>query len=642
MAEEFAPFRLTGVEGQISLRYLFDEETVGTVGGKMLRQTRPTYEQEIFVQGHGYIYHPNFLKLDVGGGPVLVQQTLESDGQRDTSRDTLYNFSGRLTFLEQKPYPLVLYYERLNPSVSLGLADRFRQDNTKYGLNFTLRQPVSPVLLNLDAFRLRSEGQGFSLIMDETTDQASVRAFRDYGVFGYGQILLQTIRQESRSGSPQLPIQASTTSTHNLNFDSVYTFGARRQFNLTTVSSYSAQEYSIAQASFPARNDFRFNSYLRWEHSDTLQSFYRYNLVSSRQGPVDTNDQSAALGVSHRGKNLFTSAELHGERNQGSDFSSRLYGATGSLTYRRPAPLGSLQLSYGARYDRKDQESAAAQINVIGEHAILTGTTLVTLSRDFVVPSTVVVSNLGRSQIYAEGSDYQLTTVGAKTQIQRLASGGIVDGQEVLVDYAFQSGGTFGYTLLDQNVQGNWGLGRYFNLFARYRNATQKVVSGLPTLPLNSVRSTLYGARMDLPLRWWGMLVGGEVSRERQNEDIAPFQRQSYDAYSQISLPLASTLRVSGRRTHVDNLNSPQDVNLSGMTVLLQSRPWFRTTVSAEADYEKDTGGLIPRSRWNDTLRAEWRVRQLILSVEGRFAREEQGVFEREKKTIRAVLRRDF
>ncbi len=637
---EIAPFRLTSIEGYMALRYAEDEQRLGSTGG-VARERRSTWEEEVFVQTRSYIYHPNFLKFDLGAGPLFAQNRFESDAGSSRSNDGLYNLTARASFLEQKPYPFALYYEHLNPSVSVGLTQTFRQENDKYGFNLALRQPLTPILLTLDAFRLTTKGEGFDIIVDDTIDQATLRAHQSFGAGNYNQLMFQTTHQESLSGSPNLPIQPTTTDTDLWNLDSRATFGAQRQFLLTNIVSYTTQNYTLGSET-PARRDLRVSPDLRWEHSPALYSFYRVNLLQSEERQLETLHRSAVAGLAHRPDDRwFTTTDVHAERFDATGFTQHTDGVAGSISYRRPIPVGSLQLSYAARYDLKDRDAPAVQVAIFGERITLADAIAVTLANDFIVPGTIVVRNLTRTQIYAEGLDYRVIAIGAKTQIQRLVAGNILDGQEVLVDYAYQTGGSVAYATFDQNLQTNLALFRYYNLFARYRDVAQDVRSGVPTLPLNPGRNTLYGARADVPV-WREWMVGGEVTREEQSEDISPYMRRSIDTYVQLLLPYASTLRVAGRRVVADNLNSPEDVDLRGYSVLLRARPGFRATLVAEANVDKDIGGTIPREFQSRVLAAEWRYRQLSLRAEARSAREVQGGFERERRLIRVQARRDF
>jgi hypothetical protein len=634
-AQEVTPFRLTGIDGYISLRYLFDEQITGETGGETSRQTRPTYEEQIFILTHSYIYHPNFLKLDLGGGPVFSQARFESDGEWSSSKDILYNYTGRLTLLENKPYPLVLYYTHLNPSVYLGLVERFLQENTRYGFNFLLRQPPSPVLLNIEAFRFRSEGTGFNRIVDETSDHAIIKAYRTFGMDDYVNFSYSWDRLESSSGSPNLPIQETTTTTQLADLNSRSTFGKARQFRFMNYASF------LSQKDFVSSQTLRVSPDLRWDHSETLNSFYRYNIQRRKISDIDTTNQSATAGINHRlYQSLFTTFDIHGRDDRTTGLLLNSYGFTASTRYKKQIPYGNLQLHYSILYDTFDQQAATSEIQIYGEQHILSGVIPETLSYDNVIPSDVVVMNTARSQTFIEGIDYRLIIIGTKIQIQRIIGGNILDGETVLVDYAYQIGGTIKYTIMDQNYGINLRLFKYLNLFARFRNAPQRLISGTPTIPLNSVRSEQYGGNIDIPI--WEVIIGGGAGYENHREDIAPYKSTSYDLFMQVPLPLSSIFRASGKRVFVDRLQSSWDTDLIGWGVNLQSYPLPGARLTAEARYEEDTGAPIIHRIWSNSVVAEWRIRQLILKAEGRYTREIQGDYERKISLINIELKREF
>jgi len=650
-AEEIAPFRFTGYEGYASVSYLSDTQSQGSSGGAASTYAISNLQEEVFLNTHSYFYHPSFLKMDLGAGPLWVQNRVESDGLGRDDHETLYNLTGRLSFLEQKPYPFAVYYEHLNPTVTTSLTQSFVQTNTKTGATFSLREPLSPVLITTDAFRLRSEGQSTTWVIDDNIEQASLRMSTALGRDGYGQIQYQVNRQESMSGNPALPIVPAEIEYRTASFDSRALFGSRHEFALTNVMTYNTLSYVRSDFTLD-RRDFSFMPDLRWQHSDTLTSFYNYNLYKSNEGPQEATNQSARTGLIHRdGERLTVSGDVHGEDNRITGLTLQSYGAGLQASYTQPLANALLRLSAGVIYDQNDREALVALINVIGERITLIDGIPVTLAREFIDITTIRVFNLSRTQEYCPDTaplppgctvaDYRIIVIGSRTQIQRLATGNILDGQEVLVDYAFQTGGTAGYNRLSQNAQASLTLFRYYTAYVRYNDISYRLTSGAPTLPLNSLRNTMYGVRADVPFLLEYM-VGGEVIYERQDEVIAPYRRESYEAYLQMPHAWRVTPRVSGRRVIAEYLYSPEDINLTGWTVQLRSAPWAYTSLTAELGYEEDTGGTLRRAIWRDTLTAEWRIRQLTVQGQLQYSREEQGGYERDRTVIQFIARRDF
>jgi len=651
LAEDIALFRVTGLDGYVSAGYLSDSLSQGTSGGPSTTYAITNMQEEVFLNLRSYFYHPNFLKMDLGGGPLWVQNRTESGAVRNSDHETLYNLTGRLSFLEQKPYPFAVYYEQLNPTVSTSLTQSYVQTNTKYGATFSLREPLSPVLVTTDAYRLRSEGQSSTWVVDDDIEQASLRLSTALGTDGYGQILYQVNRQDSRSGNPVLPIVPAEIDNRTASFDSRVLFGGRREFALSNILTYNTLSYVRSDFALE-RQDLHYSPDLRWQHSDTLTSFYNYSLYKGSEGPVDTTNQAARTGLIHRdGDQLTVTGDVHGEDNRITGLTLRSYGAGVQASYTQPLNNAVLRLSGGLIYDQKDREAAAALISVLGERITLIDGIPVTLTQDYIDITTIRVFNLSRTQEYCPDvtplppgctvADYRIIVIGARTQIQRLATGNILDGQEVLVDYAFQTGGTAGFSVLNQNVQASLTLFRYYTAYARYSDIQYRLTSGAPTLPLNSLRNTLVGVRVDHPFLL-DYMVGGEVLFERQDEEIAPYRRESVEAYLQMPHTWRVTPRVSGRRVVTDYQYSPEDVDLIGWAVQLRSAPWAHTALTAEAAYEEDTGGTLRRAVWRDTLTAEWRLRQLSVRGQAQYTLEEQGTYERERTVIRITAQRDF
>lgn len=101
IAEEIAAYRLTDTEGSFGIRYRYDGDVTQLAASPQNKSTRSNTEEELHVMTHGYIYHPNFLKIDLGGGILFSQEELETPSGDASQDETLYNLSGRLIFLEK-------------------------------------------------------------------------------------------------------------------------------------------------------------------------------------------------------------------------------------------------------------------------------------------------------------------------------------------------------------------------------------------------------------------------------------------------------------------------------------------------------------------------------------------------------------
>ena len=650
-AQEIAPFRLIGWEGYLTSRYFRDDATntqtgAGQVSAATTRQTQKDLRDELFIMTHSYVYHPNLLLLDVGAGPILQNASYRTETSETKSKDALYNFTGRATVLRGKPYRGSLFYDHLNPTVSIAPGQVLAQENTTFGFDFSILGPVSPVPFTIDASRSRSQGSGGDLVRDDQIDRLNLRASRSYGEFGTTQLYLHSTRQDSASGSSTLPIQQTTSDARGVNANTRLRFGEDGKYDVFNTVSLDSLSYTMQQGSLADRNDFRFLLDGRTRHSNELRSFASYNQFTSEQGATSTVSRALSGGVNYLPwPNLATSIGGHADSSGVGQFSARSVGLNGSAQYQRPVPFGQLTLGYSFRYDQRDQDTGTKQIDIIGERINLSGVTFVPLSHQRVVSGSIRVSNATRTQVFVEGSDYALQVIGLDTRVQRLVGGAILDGEDVLVDYAYDPGGTFSYTQADQNWNANWNVLGRANVYFRHFDSAPHVTGGTPTSPLNTIRDTVVGLRGDLPLRLgWEIVVGGSVESERREETITPYRRWSDELFIQSEEPFfdLGTIRLTTRHTRQDYLNAAQNVDLTAYDLRWSARPRYGLTLTAEATAETDEGTLNPRRRVAGSLKARWRYRRVTVTLDASHTNETQGVVERTRDVVQLILRRDL
>ncbi len=639
-AEDINVFRNTGIESYLELRYLFDERMDTNAGVETLSQQQTTTEQELSFLTHNYVYHPNLLKLDLGAGFTFVQDSFETASGESDGEDGLYSLYARASFLEKKPYPLALYYNRDNPASFPGRAERVQQTNTLYGFDFALLEPLIPLKVNMFASHNERTGDSLTQVVDETIDRFGIRASKSYDGNYSHSLGYDHTEEDSSTGSLLVPggITPTSRTTDVVTYNSDWVFGQADQFRYFDRATYTQEEGVLM------REEINFYPTLLWRYSDKLHSSYRYGFLDSSINDVDTTNHNASANLDYLYSDQTEfNAGVTAEDNQTTGVTNRLYGIDGRVQHKRPVPNGKLTLTAVAGYQQIDRESEADDTlaRVIGERVTLTGLTPVALANDFIDITTIEVENLAQTQTYVENTDYRVIVVGARTEIQRLGGSNIGDPETVRVNYSYKTGGSAGYTNLDQTYRAALEYFRYYNFYVQYRLADQEVTSGAPTTPLNNQRGLSYGASVDYPVNDW-LEVGASVDITQQDEDISSFSSQRYDAYSQFLLPLASTLRVSANRLTVDNDNTDEDIDLTGYSVILRSRPINRMIVSAEAYTEEDVGGTQFRKRDTFRLSAQWQLYRLRVDAQAILRKEQTGPAETERTQFLATIRRDF
>ena len=636
MGAQIETFRLTEVNSELALRYLYDAQTFYSSGDKTQEDIRPTFQEEYSVDTESYIYHPNLLSMNLGASFLLDQSRVKTLSAENSNNEQLLGYNARLDFLKNKPYPASLYYTRSNPSVSVGVGGRFLLQNTRYGIDLALLQSISPVEVILNAYRQSASGEGFEQLTDDVIDHTSLRLSRSYGKGNNAQLTYQTNVRDSRSGSPGLPIQERTTSNESTFFDSKNLFGSKREVQLTTNIAYTTQK------EFPRREELRAYPVINWQHNDRINSFYRFLYTNADEENQKTRQNLFTTGFGYNdNKRTHGSFDVHIEDSNNTGIQYKARGANYQINYNRPIAIGSVTMAYSGGVAYRNQQAESATFTIFGEEQTLVGTTQVNLNRQFVVSNSIVVSNISRTQTYIEDLDYRVLQVGSTTQIQRLAAGNITDGQVVLVDYDYRTGGTFAFNLLNNNALLQWNLARYYELYIRFRDSQQKLREGDPTIPLNSITSYTYGGTASQPLLN-GITLGGQAYIEDHTEDINSYLMRYLDAYVELPLPRVSKLRLGTRRQLIDNEKSVEDVNLTVWLLRLQARPWLRTQMNYEFSHETDTGGTLKRMLRIQRLQFRWAFRQLSLSANAYYTQEQQGSLDRDRWSVRVNLVRSF
>ncbi|MGE5094350.1 MAG: hypothetical protein ACM3SO_04380 [Betaproteobacteria bacterium] len=662
-ADRIAAFRITSLEGLFGTRYWRDTNDVTTriapgaegadTGDRSrLRQTLSNLRTELFVLARGYAYHPKLVALEMGAGPVYDVNGFTTDGNTTTTRDTNYNLLLRGRFLAEKPYRGELSYERTNDSQPVGPAQSLLLQNTRYGGSASVYAPVTPIPFTISANRQELRGTGTEQVVEDRIDDFNVRAEREIAGRGDVHFHYQATRTDSMSGSVGIPIHPSRTDAGRAQLDTHLVFGEAKQYDVFGVLFANTLQTSTGVGSDFDTRQWRATLDFRGRHSETLQSNAQYQYDSTRQssesGSLTSKVQSVTGGLTYQPTPM-TSATLNADAmtTRGTALSSDQATIAGSASHRIALPLGELTGSVRTSFRNRDQRTAGTIGHVLGERVTLADSVFRTLQNSLIAAPSIVVMNVQRSQTYTEGIDYALDVVGVNTRIQRLVGGNIVDGQEVLVDYDFDVGGTYAVNQFDNSADISWRISSIYSLYARWSDSSLRLQSGTPSSPLNPARTVLYGTRADVPLSLLvDATVGGLAEWEDRREVIAPYKRTTFEAYAEVALPWISRsgIHVGGRRQKLEYPLTPEhDVTQTHYDARFWSRLPGDVEVSVGAGWDHDRGSPLVEREYKSLLsRLRWRVRRFTVTAEYARIFEAQGPAERLHSRGQVALRRDF
>ena len=637
---EIKPFGLLDTDASFSVRYLLDENDRSSSTSTASFENRTTWEQELLLMSRSYVYHPGFLNMDLGGGPLLVQQRFDTDAGAFDNNETLLNFLARLNFLDLKEYPFSLYYQRSHPSITTSLAGRFLTQNDEYG--FSGRSSVfgNSTNLNLDLSHWISSGSGFGTIVDEDVDRGSFRWLTSYR--GGDKISLEHTQftQVSMSGSTGLPIQESTIRQESSSIVAKNTFGSRDQFSLDQSLFQLKQETESALSS--ETDNLNYTATGRWQNTESVRSSLAYNLRETKRTGADakTNDLRATLFHSINDELWYDLLADH-EVTEQVGFDKSRSGVGGVLNFSKPVSFGTFGLNASVKQERTDQESSSSTVQVFDEPVTLNGTSPVDLANDFVVTASVAVTNVAGTQVFIEGVDYRLIVIGSVTSIQRLISGNIFDGQTVFVDYEYLTSGTAKFDTFSSSVSTSLSFLKFFHAQARLGLRDSRILSGQLTTPINdqTLFEVVIGA--DFPIGH-SMTIGGEYRHTDQDEDISPFVRDSFDLTASTRLNGSLRLYAAASLIKVDQKFSVEDVDQVNYRLGVTGRAFGRIQLSYETAYLEDTGGSLIREQLQHRLNLQGRYRQVRYFLRALVSEDTQGTTVRSYTQVTFDVTRDF
>lgn len=636
---EVKPFGLLDVDASFAARYLLDEQDRGSTSGGSNFEKRSTWEEEFLLVTRSYVYHPGFLNIDFNIGPKLVQQEFDSTAGYNDNDETFLNFLTRLNFLDLKNYPFSIYYRRDNPSVTTGLSGRFLAENNEYGFDARISgEGKSSVKLNL--VHRDTEGSGFGTIVDEELDRGSVRldkSYRDGDSIAFEHS--QEIR-ESSSGSPGLPIQHSRITQDNSTIIARNFFGSNNKYSLNQTFYRLKQDSELPQSS--ELESQRYTAATQLQHSEVFRSFLDYQFSETKRTGSNAKSQVMSAKMDYSASDNFRYGfRVNHSTMQQIGFDRDRSGIEGNFTYSKPTRFGSISLGGSLAQARTDQESVAETIQVFDESLILNGTTPVDLGNEFILATSVVVSNATRTQVFVEGIDYRLIIVGGTISVQRLLGGNILDGQTVLVDYEFQTSGTAEFDTLTSALSATASFLQYANVQVSYNTRETDVSSGSLTTPVNDqdVLEMAIGADYPVGKRW---TLGAEFRHTDQDEDISPSVRDMFSVYASATLRWSMNLHLSGSLVQVDQERSTEDIDQTQYRLGIGGRVWSRVQFSYDMSYLRDTGGSLRREQLQHRLNVQWQYRQVRFFLRAALSEETLGLTERQYTRVTAEVQRAF
>jgi hypothetical protein len=223
-------------------------------------------------------------------------------------------------------------------------------------------------------------------------------------------------------------------------------FGSDHQHRLRSELNWLDQRGTVDLERLRWRED------LRLKHSDTLESQVLFEALDRLRGgrspDVPLSDERSYYLTGLLRHRLFESQTTQlrlfvRDQTFKPDLDITRWGGNFDIQYRKANPWGVLHADYGFRFERNDYDGETRTNETIDEVNTFQDPEPIVLSNRNVEIGSITIRAVDRVTPYHRGLDYSVQTIGNLVEIRRIPGGRIANGESVLIDYLFTSGGTY-------------------------------------------------------------------------------------------------------------------------------------------------------------------------------------------------------
>jgi hypothetical protein len=472
----------------LGLSYEFEEEK-RKASGSTTTETSNEFTERLILETNGWAYHPALCKYILGFEPELSQTKRDSDSG-DSSSDSVYApaYSVDAIFLEPKPYTLHAFANRRELKVRGAFSEPTDSTIDTYGADLRLKYykflPTFAKYTHTDIdqsgfYDSNGSRDDYQLTSQQITKNSTTTLNSAYS------------DDERTSAGDTVRLKTFDGSLGNEYFIA----GDQRKTLLSTLA------YQWADTESQENKSYSLSENLFWRYTENLYTDYIFSYDKRDTGSFDSETTAFNARLQHLlYENLTTNVSTGFNLNDFSGGEENAYDGSLQFIYNRNIPWGDLTLRSGWDYRYTTRKGEEAEITVIDEPHVLTTGVVTLLDNENVDLDSIFVTDVTGTIAYIENVDYTIQERNSFVQISRTTTGGIANGQTVLVDYRYRSDPAFDDTVFGQQYGIQFFLWNALTLGYGYQHANQNTVSGTP--PENPIDDTTHAAEIRLNLGW--------------------------------------------------------------------------------------------------------------------------------------------
>jgi hypothetical protein len=608
------------------------------VGAGDTRSQETVFEESVKLETRGHVYHPNLMEFAAAGVFGLLQYQFEDefDGrERSSSEDgEILEFDLSANLLQKKPYPGTVFARRQRALEARPFQSSLETTTTNFGLVWQYVDEKTPTSLQFSHTDVELDPLG----SDEETGEQRNTSFRFETAYNVN---------ERNAFSLVYEHLAVAEEPFDLSYDTdELTLGHRLDFGDRRHRLESELDLFRQRGTFDVER-VRWRELLRLEHTDTLRSRFSFELQDRTQGtlagvePIGERSYRVDGVLEHElYESLISQLQLYAQTQR---FDSGLdvdrFGAFADFDYRKDNPWGVLLANYRAGAQREERSGGSQFVEVLDERHTFVDPEPVDLSNPNVEAGSILITAEDRLTVYVAGRDYTVRVVGDRTELRRVPTGRIEDGQTVLIDYQFFVGGEFTLDTLTQNFSVRqdfkFGLSPYYRL--RWQDQTLS-----PDEAAGALAEDITSQTVGVEYRWKSLRLLAEYQDHDSN--ITPFEAVRLGGDLTHRFKTGATGKVRARWSDVSYF-PPNDRENQFFTIEGRYRHPLtqHLTVEGAVLYRNEDDSLSGRNEGVDAdLSLEWLIRQTQLRITFEYGDFTNAFSENDHTALYVQVRRSF
>lgn len=447
------------------------------------------YSGGVRLNTKSYIWHPNFLLLDIGGeiNPASHKDFYIVMPDKADVR-TMQRLDIKATFFNRRPITLSTFAKFSNSKINRENLANYDSNSKEWGIYANYNNKILPVNLKYNWTSRIEDELLLNRVLKYERQNTSVNFTKSFSELDNNSLVLTSNQYNYQLGS-SAPV---VSSLNNINLNNSVSFDENRRYTFNSSVIYADQRGLTnfnriginERISIELPYKFRLNSFYNYLNSDYNNTFSKQNVIG---GSISHQLYlSLKSNISYSNYNIKSNSKSE-SRNKGEI----------SFNYSKRIPTGKLRIDYAYQIDRYDIEATLDYMQINDEHLELTDGQIRLLDRENIEISSIVVKDATGTIIYTSGLDYQILENGNFIEIQRIPGGLISNGDIVLIDYQVLNSGPYKYDLHTNRLSVSIALfKKLLELYYRgtYQNYSNMENPGL--VSINAYDQNILGARV--------------------------------------------------------------------------------------------------------------------------------------------------